>query len=191
MYVKKGEAFLQHVSLKEIESAYNSEKNAKAKIRLQCVLLRKKGKSQPYISEVTGKPISTVSDILRRVNKKGLKGTIAVKQKGQPIKLSKINQLKLKRIIAQTPQKQGLPFVLWTTKLVQYIIKKKFKVNYVIMQVHRLLKKMGFTMQKARPEHIKANKKTQAKFKKNFDDSLASIEDMDMRSYFWMKRHSP
>ena len=190
MYVEKGESFMRKFSLEQIEAAYQVEPNVKAKIRLQCAFLRKKGKSQPYIAEVVGKAASTVSDILRRMEKRGSKGAQAIKQKGQPKKLSKADLLKLKRMLAQTPQKQGLPFLLWTTKLVRYVIKKKFGVDYVVMHIHRLLKASGFTMQKARPEHIKANKLLQAEFKKNFDEELVSCGRLDMRSYFWMKQHS-
>lgn len=185
--MQKGSSFLMDFSLMQIEKKYNEEKNAKAKIRLQCALLRKKGKSQPYISEVTGLSITTISDILRRFEKRGIDGCYAIKQKGQPKKLSSMQRVKLKKIILNSPLKVGLPFVIWTTKLVQYIIHREFKVNYVAMQVHRLLKSMNISLQKARPEHIKANKKLQAKFKKNFGEELKSLEKVDMRSYFWMR----
>ena len=55
MYVKKGNEFLMSISLAQIEKKYNEEKNAKAKIRLQCAVLRKKGRSIPFISGVVGK----------------------------------------------------------------------------------------------------------------------------------------
>jgi transposase len=187
MYVQKGSEFLLNFSLKQIEEKYNGEKNAKAKIRLQCSLLRKKGKSQPYISEVTGLSITTISDILRRFEKRGIDGCYAIKQKGQPKKLSAVQRTKLKRIVSKSPLKSGLPYVVWTTKLAQYIIQKEFKVEYVAMQVHRLLKSMKITLQKARPEHIKANKKLQAQFKKNFGEESKFLESSDMRSYFWTR----
>ena len=187
MYVQKGNGFLADFSLRQIEKKYDEEKNAKAKIRLQCALLRKKGKSQPYISEATGLSITTISDILRRFEKRGIDGCYAIKQKGQPKKLSSMQRVKLKKIILNSPIKAGLPFVIWTTKLVQYIIHKDFKVDYFAMQVHRLLKSMDISLQKARPEHIKANKKLQVKFKKNFDAELKFLEKVDMRSYFWTR----
>lgn len=191
MFVKKGDEFLVDVSLKELERLYSEERNAKAKIRLQCAILRKKGKSQPFIAEVTGKPVQTVSDILRRLNDRGVQGCYAIKQKGQPKKLSVIQRVKLKRIVSQNPEKQGLPFKIWTTKLVQYIIHKLFRIEYVKIQIHRLLKSLNLSLQKARPEHIKANKKLQAEFKKNFDDKLKSLGNADMRSYFWTKASLP
>lgn len=190
MYVKKGSEFLLNFSIGQIDKKYNEEKNAKAKIRLQCALLRKKGKSQPYISEVTSLSITTISDILRRFEKRGIDGCYAIKQKGQPKKLTSVQRTKLKRIVSKSPLKSGLPYAIWTTKLVQYIIHKEFKVDYVAMQVHRLLKSMKITLQKARPEHIKANKKLQAQFKKNFGEESKFLGSLDMRSYFWTKAHS-
>lgn len=190
MFVEKGVTFLPDISLEQLEKLYTEEKHAKTKLRLQCAILRKKGKSQPFIAEVTGKPVTTVSDILRRFQQRGIAGCYAIKQKGQPRKLSAIQRMKLKRLVSQSPEKQGLPFKIWTTKLVQYIIQQLFDVTYVKMQVHRLLKSMDLSMQKARPEHIKANKKLQAEFKKNFDGELRSLGNVDMRSYFWTKAPS-
>ena len=186
----KGKEFLPKTSLQQLKKRYNEETAAKAKIRLQCAILRKKNKSQPFISEVTGLPVTTISDILRRFEEKGIIGCYAIKQQGQPKKLSNIQRVKLKKMISQSPLKIGIPFVLWTTKLVRYIIHKQFGIEYVTIQIHRLLKSMNLSLQKTRPEHIKANKKLQAEFKKNFDEELKSLENSDLRSYFWTKAPS-
>ncbi len=170
-----------------LEKKYDSETNAKAKIRLQCAVLRKKGKSLGFIAGVVGKRESTISDILKRFEERGVGGCHAIKQKGQPKKLSPIQTVRLKKILSKNPVEENLPYVVWTTKLVQYIIRKKFGIEYVIMQVHRILDSFGLSLQKARPEHLKANKKLQKEFKKNFDGESKSLENLDMRSYFWTK----
>lgn len=190
MYVEKGNSFLPASPISEVEERYKIEKNAKAKIRLQCALLRKKGESQLYISRVTGLAVTTISDILRRFERRGIDGCYAIKQSGQPRRLSISQRIKLKRIILNSPEKAGLPFAIWTTKLVKYIMNREFGVDYVLIQVHRILKALGLSLQKARPEHLKANKKLQAEFKKKFDERLKSLENVDMRSYFWTKAHS-
>lgn len=182
MFVAKGNDFLSNVSLEMLEEKYAQEKNAKVKIRLQCAILRKKGKSQPYLSEVTGLPVTTISGILRRFVKRGIDGCYAIKQKGQPKKLSIQERAKLKNILSKSPEKQGLPFVVWTIKLVKFFLKQKFKTEYVTMQVHRIIKDLNLSLQKPRPEHIKANKKLQAQFKKNFDEELRNLCRQDMRS---------
>ena len=190
MFVKKGVDFLQRVSLKKIEKFYNAEKNAKAKIRLQCAILRKEGKTIEDISDVTRKPKTTISDILNRFEQKGIIAKDAIKQRGQPSKLSTKDIKKLDKILSKKPIDVGLPFVVWTTKLIKYFIKKKFGVSYVIMQIHRILKKIKFSMQKQRPENIKANKEIQRRFKKKFEEELENLIRLDMRSSFWMKAHS-
>ena len=187
MYVAKGNSFLVRFSLVELEKKYNMEQNAKAKIRLQCAVLRKKGKSIPFISGVVGKRDSTVSDILRRFEKRGIDGCYAIKQKGQPLKLSLAQRLKLKKILSKSPREQGLPFVVWTTKLIKYYIKHNFNKDIVERQAQRIVKSFDMSIQKPRPEHIKANKKLQAEFKKNFDEELKNLCRMDMRSPFWMR----
>ena len=191
MYVTKGNSFLSDFSLKNLEDRYASETNVKAKIRLQCAVLRKKGKSMPFIAEVIGKRESTVSDILRRFDSRGITGCYAIKQKGQPQKLTTAERLKLKKSLNKSPQEQGLPFVIWTTKLVAYFIKHTFKKEIVNRQVQRIIKSFNMSIQKQRPEHIKANKKLQAEFKKNFDEELRNLCRQDMRSPFWTKASSP
>lgn len=190
MFVKKGTAFLVGVSLKELDDLYSREKNAKAKIRLQCAILRKKGKSQPFIAEVTGKPVQTISDILRRFKKRGVQGCYAIKQKGQTPKLKPVQRLYLKKVLSKSPEEQGMPFVIWTTKLIQYFIEKKFGVTFVLRYVRYLVSSLNLSIQTPRPEHIKANKKLQAEFKKNFDDKLKKLFKQDMRSSFWTKAYS-
>ena len=190
MSVKKGLDFLPNFSLKKIEKMYNEEKNAKSKIRLQCAILRKVGETIDFISEVTRKPRATVSDILRRFEERGIYGKDAIKQTGQPKKLSDSQLKKVRRMLEKKPVKKGFPFVVWTTKLVSYAIKKIFRVIYSLRQIRNLLKKMMFSLQKQRPQHIRANKKLQRQFKKNFDEELENLIRMDMKSSFWMKAHS-
>ena len=129
MYVAKGNTFLSDFPLREIETKYLQEDNAKAKIRLQCAVLRKRGKSIPFIADVVGKRESTISDILRRFEKRSITGCYAIKQKGQPLKLSMSERLKFKKALSKSPQDSGLPFVIWTTKLAKYFIKPFFERN--------------------------------------------------------------
>lgn len=190
MFVKKGTDFLPRISLKKLENIYHSESNAKSKLRLQCAILRKDGRTIESISDATKKPKTTISDILNRFEQKGVVAKDAIKQMGQPKKLSDKDLIKLEKALNKKPIDSGLPFVVWTTKLVRYFIEKKFGVSYVLMQIHRILKKIKFSLQKQRPEHIRANKEIQRQFKKNFDEELKNLIRTDMRSAFWMKAHS-
>ena len=190
MIHKKRVTFLPNISLKKFENLYHLETNAKSKIRLQCAILRKEGKTLEDISDVTKKPKSTISDILMRFDKKGIVAKDAIKQNGQPKKLSDSQCKKVKKMLEKKPIDNGFPFVVWTTKLVGYVIKKIFGVIYSLRQIRNLLKRLMFSLQKQRPEHIKANKELQRQFKKKFGEELKNLIQMDMRSSFWTKAHS-
>ena len=97
MIHKKRVTFLPNISLKKFENLYHLETNAKSKIRLQCAILRKEGKTLEDISDVTKKPKSTISDILMRFDKKGIVAKDAIKQNGQPKKLSDSQCKKIKK----------------------------------------------------------------------------------------------
>ena len=190
MIHKKRVVFLSNISSKNLENLYHIETNVKSKIRLQCAILRKEGKTLEEISSVTKKPKSTIGDILMRFDNKGIIAKDAIKQYGQPKKLSDFQLKKVRLMIEKKPTKKGFPFVVWTTKLVGYAIKKIFGVVYSLRQIRNLLKKLIFSLQKQRPEHIKANKELQRQFKKKFGEELENLIRTDMRSSFWMKAHS-
>jgi transposase len=190
MINKKRVDFLPNISIKKLEGLYHEEKNAKAKIRLQCAILRKEGNTLDEISRVTKKSKSTIGDILTRFDNKGIVAKDAVKQNGQPKRLSDSQLKKLRRAVEKSPMEKKIPFSIWTTKLVQYFIEKNFGVKYVLMQVHRILRKLGMSMQKQRPEHIRANKELQRQFKKNLNEELRNLILADMRSSFWTNAHS-
>jgi len=190
MIHKQRVVFLPNISLKKLNDLYRLERNAKSKLRLQCAILRKEGKILEEISDATKKPKSTIGDILMRFDKKGIVAKDAIKQNGQPKKLSEPQCKKVKKMLEKKPIDSGFPFVVWTTKLVGYVIKKMFRVIYSLRQIRNLLKRLMFSLQKQRPEHLRANKELQRQFKKKFGKELRSSIQMDMRSSFWMKAHS-
>lgn len=96
----------------------------------------------------------------------------------------------LESALLESPQEQGLPFVFWTTKLVQYYIGQQYNISYNPRQVRNILHKMGMTCQKPRPRHLKASEKAQKEFKKKSQKESDPSLKMDSRSSFWTKASS-
>lgn len=169
---------------------YHREKDAKAKIRLLAAILRKEGKTFDEIGVTVKYPLTTIRDWLSRIHGEGISRKIDIKQTGKPKKLTddQINQLK--PILLKSPQEQGFPFVLWTTKLVIQLIQKLYNISYKPLQVRRILHRLGLSCQKPRPTHKKASKKAQEEFKKTSEKEYNHMQTMDMRSYIWTKASS-
>ena len=119
-WLKKKDEFLPDFSEVELKRLYKKEKNAKAKLRLLASIQRKEGKTLDDIASSLNKPKTTIHDWLKRLADKGVKNLYDVKQKGNATKLTFAQLKELDRILCDSPKKQGMPFKLWTTTLVQY-----------------------------------------------------------------------
>jgi transposase len=124
------------------------------------------------------------------MHEEGIERRYSIKQPGRPRKLTDEQLNHLESVLLKSPQEQGLPFIFWTTKLVQYYIGQQYKISYNPRQVRNILHKMGMTCQKPRPRHVKASEKAQEEFKKKSQKESDLSLKMDSRSSFWTKASS-
>ena len=190
VWLKKRDGFLVDLSLPELKKSYHLEKNAKAKLRLLAAVQRKEGKTLDDIASFLQKPKTTIHDWLRRLEDGGIKNIYDIKQTGKPAKLTKQQLDELEKVLDESPQKQGLPFTLWTTKLVQYIIIKLFNVKYELWNVWMIVTKLDFSLKVPRQENRKANKKLQEKFKVELKKKFNITLNLDSRSFVLTKHTS-
>ena len=135
----RGESFLPNFSIDELKNLYQKEVDPIAKIRLLAAILRKEGKTLEEISLMIKHPLTTVGDWLRRLHTEGISRKNNKKQPGRPKRLTDKQIEDLKPILFNSPQEQGFPFIIWTTKLVIQLIEKLYNVSYKPLQVRRIL----------------------------------------------------
>lgn len=176
--------------LLELKKLYKSEKNEKVKLRFLCAIHRKQGKTIIEIADLLCLPKSTVGDYLARFNNSKELSFIKDKPKsGRPFKLNESNLKLLKKIIEKSPKEQNLDTDSWSTGIIRNFIKEKFDKKYTMFGTRKLLKKLGFSLQKPRPIHHLGNEDEQEKFKKNFHESLNFSKEKGTKSFFWTKHH--
>lgn len=189
-WIKKSEKFLPDISKEKLRQLYRKEKNAKAKLRLLASIQRKEGETLDDISSFLQKPKTTVHDWLKRIESEGLNGFYDIKQKGNRAKLTLEQREELGIILDESPQNQEIPFRLWTTKLVQYIINKNHGISYTQSAIWKLTKKLNFSLKVPRQQHQKANKKAQEEFKKKLKQKFNITLNLDSRSSVLTKHTS-
>lgn len=168
VYVNCGDDFLGNASTKLLKHCYLAENDVRARQRLQAAFLRKQGKTLVEIADVVGRPFNTVSDWLRRFERKGLKCAKDKPRSGRPKRLSRKQLFVLRRELVRTPTEFGYSGGFWTTRLVQEHVRKRFRKKFVARHMRRLLQKLGFSLKKPRPRDYRADKAEQKHFKKNF-----------------------
>lgn len=188
-WIPKNDFFLQDISLEILQDKYSQEKNGKAKLRLLTCIKRKKGDTLDEIALSINKPKTTIHDWLKRIESNKLDSCYDKKQKGNRSKLTFEQKEALKRILEESPQKQNIPYKLWDTKLVQYIIAKMHKINYTQSAIWKLTKKLKFSLKVPRPKHPKTNTKVQEQFKKKLKKEYNITLNQDSR-YFVLTKHT-
>lgn len=118
----------------------------------QIVALDKKGYSQTQIADVLGCSQSWVSRFLKRYKSNG-KDALRAKRAGHPkmAALSEDNLKKLAQIIEnESPMEYGFETDGWTRKKVAEVVYQRFGVRHDVSHISRLMKKIGFSLQKPR-----------------------------------------
>lgn len=140
----------QKFSYEEIKSAYDKEKDGRIKQRLLIILTAFKMKSSYKIAEQVKTSHTKVQRWIKRFNKSGLNGLKDKPRSGSPAKLSKTQ---LEELDSELSREKEFS-VGWRTLEVVNTVKSMFHVNYSIMHIRRLLKKLGYSRVKPRPSHV-------------------------------------
>ena len=188
-WIKKRNEFLPDISKEKLKQLYRTEKNAKAKLRLLAAIQRKEGNTLDAIADSLQKPKTTIRDWLKRIESKEINGLYDIKQRGNKSKLTPKQREELEKILDESPEKQNIPFILWTTKLVQYIIYTRFNVSYNQSAIWKLTQRLHFSLKVPRQENRKMNKKLQEKFKIKLKKKFNIILNLDSR-YFVLTKHT-
>jgi len=187
-WIKKSDKFLPDISKEKLKQLYDTEKNAKAKLRLLVAIQRKEGNTLESIAYSLQKPKTTIHDWLKRIDSKELNGRYDIKQKGNKSKITLKQREELEKMLDESPQNQNMPFTLWTTTLVQYIIYKRFNISYNQSAIWKIVKKLNFNLKVPRQENRKAKKKLQEKFKVELKKKFNITLNLDSKSFVLMKR---
>jgi transposase len=172
----KGREFMRMVSTRKLKAAYRGEASKKAEMRLLSAVKRREGRSIDQIASDLEIGRRTVHSWLRRFVERGLQGAHDIKQPGRPKRLRDQQLKSLRKDLIAGPEKFGFSKQLWTTRMVQEHVRRKYKVSYVDRHMRRLLRRMGFSCQKPRPMHYKADKRAQERFKKTSARSCQPTE---------------
>lgn len=127
-------------------------------LRRRCVELKEAGWKQKDIALALGLTEGWVSQTLKKYRELGADGLLARKPPGSQPKLTPEQLLKLVEELKQGAASHGFPGHIWTRSRVNELIGRLFGVTYDPTQVGRILKKMGWSLQKPTKKARQQNK---------------------------------
>lgn len=158
----------QNISGRDLEIFYKKEKDPKVKERLLMIIHAKEGWVTREVAKAVKMSYGIVAYWIHRFNKEGIDGLKNKPKSGRPAKLEKDGFKALWNDIRKPPAEHGYNQQFWSTKLLRIHIREKYGKEYTQRHVQRLFHRLGFSLIKPRPRHIKADKAEEIEFKQSF-----------------------
>ena len=185
----KDAAFLPEVSEQHLRKLYRREKLRKPQLRLLAALRRKQGWTLERIAVGLEQPLMTIHGWLTRLQRRGIEGLHDHKQTGRPAQMTLAQKRQFIKDLERGPPHNSSG--LWTTKLVQDLLRRKYGVSFVKQHVWRMLDQLGFALLRPRKQHHRrADAATIMAFKKKRVAWCGSIGDEGSSSLHKTRQHS-
>jgi transposase len=143
------------------------ETNGRVACRLLALANVLAGMSREAAAGRAGMDRQTLRDWVIRFNAEGIEGLRDRPKSGRPTWLNEGQLAAFKALVLRGPDPERDGVSSWRAKDLCRIVEDRFGVAYSENGMLRLLHDLGLSWQKARPIHPEADRKAQARFKKN------------------------
>lgn len=107
----------------------------------------------------------SLGDAVKRFNAEGLDGLYDRRRSGRPCRLSLVQQSELVEVIVKGPDPEADGISAYTLEDLCLISRARFDAPYGPRGMSAMIKRLGFSRQKARPHHPEKDEAAQAAFK--------------------------
>lgn len=127
-----------------------AERDFKAleKRRLRALALRRSGVKRSEVARVLGVARQTVMRWEKKADAGGEKAILWNGRNGRPSRMTAAQLEELRQAIIDGPDKNGFDTPIWTCRRVATLIRKRFSIRYHHDHVWRILRGLGFSVQK-------------------------------------------
>ncbi len=151
-------------NLKTLRREAHADKAPKVALRIQSIMLSLEKHSVSDIAWLLQVHRSSVHSWIQNWNEHGKEGLYEGHRSGRPAALTEKDREQLRDIVDSGPVAYGLQTGVWTSPIVTKIIEEEFAVSYHHGHVRKLLKEMGFSVQRPTTKLMQADPKRQNKW---------------------------
>jgi len=144
-----------------------SEDDARVARRMLAIANALSGMSRQGAAESAGMDRQSLRDWVIRYNEHGIEGLSDRWGEGRPPKLDAAEQAELMRIILEGPDPETDGIAAFTLEDLARISQERFGKPFHPASMSRVVRRLGFSRQKARPSHPMKDPAAQAAFKKS------------------------
>jgi transposase len=142
-----------------------TERQPRAARRMLAIANALDGMTFSEAARVVGIERQSLGDAIKRYNSEGLEGLFDRPKPGRPRRLDATQEDELAATIVAGPDPEVDGFSAYTLDDLAEIVEARFDVAYHPASMSRVVRRLGFTRQKARPHHPEKDEAAQAAFK--------------------------
>jgi transposase len=156
---------IKNYSSEQIKAFIDNDNKHKVGIRLYAVYQVSKGKSSRSLEELYNTSFRQICNWVERFDREGIEGLRDKPRSGRRPRLTEVQGQDLQSVLLRSPEEFGYNTASWSAPLVRDYIQKEYQVEYKHANIYNLLRKLGFSYQRAKgiyPERDEG-KRAQAK----------------------------
>ena len=150
----------------ELRRLARRERDGRVSARLIALASVLDGMSREAAARGAGMDRQTLRDWVIRFNAEGVAGLRDHPRSGRPARMTEGQQATFKAVVLRGPDRERDGVSSWRVVDLCRVAEERFSVSYRESGMLRLLKSLDLSWQKVRPNHPKADKGAQERFKK-------------------------
>jgi putative transposase len=149
----------------EMWTLYKKERDGRMKERYHAIAMMLEGRNARETADALHLSRNTTWEWAIAYNDEGLEGLKRDSPPGRTPRLTNDEKELLKADLLKNPRELGYDFSRWDGKSISHHIDRCFNKHLSVRGVQEMVKKMGFTLQRANVKQVKADPALQEKFK--------------------------
>lgn len=159
-------AIREDLSAAELRAYARRAPTPRAASRALAIANALEARSRAEAARLAGMERQALRDAVVRYNADGLAGLVDRPKPGRPPRLSEGEEAALAAVLLRGPDPERDGLSAYTREDIAALIEQQFGKHYHPASLSKVLRRMGFSHQKARPVHPNADLKAQAAWKK-------------------------
>ena len=157
----------------QIKALMNVEDKYKIGMRLYAVYQVSKGHSSRKLEDFYQTSFKQITNWVHRFEKDGVDGLRDKQGRGRKSRLSGEQFCILETMLTESPIDYGYNTATWSGAILMDWIKINFGIEYKKTQIYHILKKLGFSYQRAKGVYPEADKEKQEIFRNDLKKKVA------------------
>lgn len=160
-----------------LKGLYETEKNARKRVRLLIIILAYEGKKSEEIASIVKQTGVTVRKYMKRYNVSGIRGVEDIPHPKPECIVTEEEMREIDAALKKTPKDTGMDVANWRGKILVEYIKKRFKKTIKIGTAYKIFNRLRYSKTRAKKQNKKRNPEEAEEFREKLEKIIETKDE--------------